>query len=184
MQFIAGYCNKLQQVATNCNKLQQNAIKTKTGTLVQCGPAEGGEPATPCDSRRGSTCFGRSAAVFPRNPTIFARGRSRILLGQGCHRGAPASPCQTPTESRFPPKNSKRTLKNAFRGEIRSSLKRLEPVLAGPGGASVGSFAKHALNCADRPKKCSTASETYQNGSRTVRNKFPTPPGGLLVAGF
>ena len=98
-----------------------------------------------------NTCFGRPAAVFPRNPRIFARGRSRILLGQRCHRGAPASPRQTPTESRFPPKNCKRTLKNAFRGEIRSSLKRLGPVLTRPEGASMASLRKHALGGAGHP---------------------------------
>ena len=113
--------------------------------------AEGGEPATPCDSRGKNTCFGRSAAVFPRNPGIFARGRSRILLGQSCHRGAPASPCQTPTESRFPPKNGKRTLKNAFRGEIRASLKRLGPVPTRPEGVSIGSLRKHALDGGGHP---------------------------------
>ena len=63
-------------------------------------------------------------------------------------------------------------------------MKRLGPVLSRAEGSSVGSFRKHALNGGDQPKKCSTASETYQNGSRTVRNKFLTPPGGLLVAGF
>ena len=108
-------------------------------------------PAMPCDFRRKNTCFGRSAAVSPRNPRIFARGRSRILLGQSCHRGAPASPCQTPMESRFPPKNVKRTLKNAFRGEIRASLKRLGPVLTGPEGASIGSLRKHALDGGGHP---------------------------------
>ena len=121
-------------------------------TAVGLHPARQTEAnATPCDFRRKNSCFGRSAAVSLRNPGIFARGRSRILLGQGCHRGAPASPCQTPTESRFPPKNCKRTLKNAFRGEIRSSLKRLEPVLTGPEGVSMGSLRKHALDGGGHP---------------------------------
>ena len=136
------------------------------------------------DSWRENTCIRRSAAVFPRNPRIFARGGSRILLGQSCHRGAASVSRQTPMELRFSPKNVKRTLKNAFRSEIRSSLKRLGPALAKVEGSSLRSFRKHALSCGDQPKKCSTASETYQNGSRTVRNKFLTPPGGLLVAGF